>query len=44
VTGVTLVGVRGHLVAAESSAEDIAILQSLMSVGSSRERLEFLGG
>jgi len=28
VTGVTAVGVRGHLVAVEASAEDTAILQS----------------
>jgi hypothetical protein len=33
VTGVTVVGVRGHLVAAEALCEDTAILQSLMSVG-----------
>ena len=42
VTGVTVVGVRGHLVAVEASAEDAAILELLMSVGS-HERLEFLG-
>jgi hypothetical protein len=42
VTGVNIVGVRGHLVAVEPSAEDAAILQSLMSVGS-QERFEFLG-
>jgi len=43
VTGVTVVGVRGHLVPPKPSAEDTAILQSLMSFGSSQERLEFLG-
>jgi hypothetical protein len=40
VTGVTVVGVRGHLVA-EPSAEDSAALHAIMSVG--QERLEFLG-
>jgi hypothetical protein len=53
VTGVTVVGVRGHLVAVEAHvgrgfdssfwAEDAVILQALMSVGTSQERLEFLG-
>jgi hypothetical protein len=67
VTGVTVVGVRGHLVAVEAhvgrglpslsltglflddpldgfglSAEDSAVLHSLMAVGS-QSRLEFLG-
>jgi hypothetical protein len=53
VTGVTVVGVRGHLVAVEAHvgrgidslfwAEDAVILQAHMSVGTSQERLEFLG-
>jgi hypothetical protein len=41
-TGVTVVGVRGHLVAIEASAEDTAILQSLMNAGSP-DRMEFMG-
>jgi hypothetical protein len=45
VTGVTVVGVRGHLVA-EPSAEDSAALHAIMAIspGVNRERLEFLGG
>jgi hypothetical protein len=39
---VTVVGVRGHLVAVEASAEDTAILQSLMNAGSA-DRVEFMG-
>jgi len=42
VTGVTIVGVRGHLVVVEASAEDMAILQSLMNAGSA-DRVEFMG-
>jgi hypothetical protein len=42
VTGVTVVGVRGHLVAVEASAEGTAILQSLMNAESA-DRVEFMG-
>jgi hypothetical protein len=41
VTGVTVVGVGGHLVA-EPSAEDSATLQALMNAGHA-DLVEFLG-
>jgi hypothetical protein len=41
VTGVTVVGVRGHLVA-EPSAEDSAVLHAITNAGS-RDRVEFMG-
>ena len=42
VWSVTVVGVRGHLVAAEPSAENLATLQSLMMIGHA-DRVEFMG-
>jgi hypothetical protein len=42
VTGVTVVGVRGHLVTVEPSAEDSATLQSLMMICHA-DRVEFMG-
>jgi hypothetical protein len=42
VTRVTVVGVGGHLVAVEASAEDTAILQSAHERRSA-DRVEFMG-